>query len=204
MSADLPLLVSIAVFAAAMTGTPGPNNIMLTASGANFGFVRTVPHLLGVSIGVGTLITTVAAGLGVLFDTFPLLQQGMRLVACAYLLYLAWRIASAPPPGEAAIDSTAMTPRPMRFFEALLFQYVNPKAWAMGITAVGSFTVIGDGYWLSAAVIVAVFLIVGLPLTASWAAFGVLLGRVLSTPGAWRWFNRIMGVLTASCVVFIL
>ncbi|MBN7796812.1 LysE family translocator [Parahaliea mediterranea] len=228
MLINLSLLFSLAVFAAAMTGTPGPNNIMLTASGANFGFARTVPHVLGVSTGVASLIATVAAGLGVLFEAFPLLQQGLRLLACAYLLYLAWRIGSAPPPargaltaGEAAARpgaarSDAARPgaarpdaarpdaaRPMRFHEALLFQYVNPKAWAMAITAVGSFTVAGEDYWLSAALTIAVFVLVGLPLTSGWAAFGVLLGRALSSPAAWRWFNRCMGVLTASCLVFI-
>lgn len=208
MLINLSLLFSIAVFAAAMTGTPGPNNIMLTASGANFGFARTVPHVLGVSTGVASLIATVAGGLGVLFEAFPLLQQGLRLLACAYLLYLAWRIGSAPPPAREALapGEGAARPdaaRPMRYHEALLFQYVNPKAWAMAITAVGSFTVAGEDYWLSAALTIAVFVLVGLPLTSGWAAFGVLLGRALSSPAAWRWFNRGMGVLTASCLVFI-
>ncbi|WP_213004149.1 LysE family translocator [Parahaliea maris] len=199
----LQLLLSIAVFAAAMTGTPGPNNIMLTASGANFGFTRTIPHLVGVSLGVASLIGTVAGGLGVLFETFPVLQQGLRLVACAYLLYLAWRIGTAPPPARDSLQPGESEGRPMRFHEALLFQYVNPKAWAMAITAVSSFTAAGEGYWVSAALIVAVFLLVGFPLTTSWAAFGVLLGQVLSSPRSWVWFNRCMGVLTASCLAFM-
>ncbi|WP_206613588.1 LysE family translocator [Parahaliea mediterranea] len=203
MDTTLQLLLSIAVFAAAMTGTPGPNNIMLTASGANFGFARTLPHLVGVSLGVASLIGTVAGGLGVLFEAFPVVQQGLRLAAGAYLLYLAWRIGTAPPPARQALQPGEAAARPMRFHEALLFQYVNPKAWAMAITAVGSFTISGEGYWWSAGLIVAVFMMVGFPLTSGWAAFGVLLGRVLSSPQSWRWFNRVMGMLTASCLVFI-
>lgn len=203
MAINLQLLLSIALFAAAMTGTPGPNNVMLTASGANFGILRTLPHLLGVSVGVASLIATVAAGLGMLFEAFPVLQQGLRLLACAYLLYLAWRIGSAPPPARVAPAPGEAAARPLRFHEALLFQYVNPKAWAMAITAVGSFTAAGEGYWLSAAAIIAVFMLVGFPLTSCWAAFGVLLGRLLDSPASWRWFNRVMGVLTATCLVFI-
>lgn len=203
MPADLTFLLSLGLFAAAMTGTPGPNNVMLTASGANFGFARTLPHIVGVSLGVASLIATVAGGLGVLFETYPQLQQALRILAGAYLLYLAWRIGSAPPPSMEAAGAGAREAKPMRFHEALLFQYVNPKAWAMAITAVGTFTVAGEGYWLSALVIIAVFILVGLPLTSGWTAFGVLLGRLLGSADAWRWFNRTMGVLTASCLLFI-
>lgn len=203
MDISQPLLLSIAVFAAAMTGTPGPNNIMLTASGANFGFTRTLPHLAGISLGVASLIATVAAGLGMLVETFPALQQGLRVLASAYLLYLAWRIGTAPPPTREALRPDGAAARPMRFHEALLFQYINPKAWAMAMTAVGSFTAAGQGYWESAAAVVVVFLLVGFPLTSGWAAFGVLLGQVLSSPRSWRWFNRGMGALTAACLVFI-
>ncbi len=193
------LLLTLAVFAATMTGTPGPNNMMLTASGANFGYRRTLPHLFGITLGVATLITLVAAGLGLLFQMYPLIQQVLKVAASAYLLYLAWRIASAAPPG----DKPSAGRQPMTATEAAMFQYVNPKAWAMAITAVGSFTSAGGDYWSSALLIVLVFMLVGFPLTSMWAGFGVWLGKLMSGDRSWVYFNRTMGVLTASCLLFI-
>lgn len=196
---ELSFLATLALFAATMTGTPGPNNMMLTASGANFGFRRTVPHLIGISLGVASLIGVVAAGLGAVFQLYPWVQEGMKLLASAYLLYLAWRIARAGAPSEDASSDR----RPMTLMEGALFQYVNPKAWAMSVSAVGTFTLSGGDYWLSAAVIVMTFLVVGLSLTSIWAGFGVWVGKVLSTDKSWLVFNRVMGTLTASCLIFI-
>ncbi len=133
---ELSFLVTLAVFAATMTGTPGPNNMMLTASGANFGYRRTVPHLVGITLGVASLIAVVAAGLGVVFKLYPWVQEGMKMVASGYLLYLAWRIANAGAPSEKSSPDR----RPMTLLEGALFQYVNPKAWAMAVSAVGTFT----------------------------------------------------------------
>ncbi|MDD1795901.1 LysE family translocator [Enterovibrio makurazakiensis] len=196
---ELSFLVTLALFAATMTGTPGPNNMMLTASGANFGYRRTVPHLVGITLGVASLIAVVAAGLGVVFKTYPMVQEGMKLVASGYLLYLAWRIANAGAPSESASSER----RPMTLMEAALFQYVNPKAWAMAVSAVGTFTLSGGDYWWSALVIVMAFIAVGFPLTSLWAAFGVWVGKALSTERSWVIFNRLMGTLTASCLLFI-
>lgn len=196
---ELSFLATLALFAATMTGTPGPNNMMLTASGANFGFRRTVPHLIGISLGVASLIGVVAAGLGAVFQLYPWVQEGMKLLASAYLLYLAWRIARAGAPSEDASSER----RPMTLMEGALFQYVNPKAWAMAVSAVGTFTLAGGDYWLSSMVIVTTFLIVGLSLTSIWAGFGVWVGKVLSSEKSWKVFNRVMGTLTASCLIFI-
>ena len=91
-------LLSLALFSVSMSGTPGPNNVMLTASGALYGYKRTLPHILGVLVGCFVLFSAIALGLGVVFERFPLVQQTLRVIGAAYLLYLAWRIASAPPP----------------------------------------------------------------------------------------------------------
>lgn len=196
---ELSFWATLAVFAATMTGTPGPNNMMLTASGANFGYRRTLPHLVGVTLGVASLIAVVAAGLGVVFKLYPWVQDIMKIAASAYLLYLAWRIATAGAPS----DKAAKDRRPMTLLEAALFQYVNPKAWAMAVSAVGTFTLSGGDYGWSAMVIVLTFMAVGFPLTSLWAGFGVWVGKVLSSERSWVVFNRLMGILTASCLFFI-
>lgn len=192
-------LLPLALFAFTMSVTPGPNNIMLTASGANYGFRRTLPHMLGVSLGFCSLILVVAMGLGALFSRYPELQTVLRAAGSAYLLYLAWRIARAAPPSERAPGEG----RPLRFHEAAAFQYVNPKAWVMAITAVGTFTLAGQGYAASAAAVAVVCTLVNLPSVSLWAGFGVAIARLLRTPAAWRAFNVTMGLLTASCVWLI-
>lgn len=192
-------LLPLTLFAFSMSVTPGPNNVMLTASGANYGFRRTLPHMLGVSLGFCSLIVVAAMGLGAVFTHYPGLQASLRVVGSGYLLYLAWRIAHAPPPSERAPGEG----RPLRFHEAAAFQYVNPKAWVMAITAVGTFTLAGEGYAASAAAVAVVCTLVNLPSVSLWAGFGVAIARVLRTPAAWRTFNVAMGLLTASCVFLI-
>ncbi|CAM3735327.1 LysE family translocator [Parendozoicomonas haliclonae] len=196
---EIHTLLSVALFAATMTGTPGPNNMMLTASGALFGYRRTLPHMLGICLGMFTLILATAAGLGLLFSRFPMIQEGLKWLASAYLLYLAWRIASAPAPSQHEETSE----RPMNVLEAASFQYVNPKAWAMAIAAIGTFSLSGGDYWLSALMISSVFMVIGFPCISIWAGFGTLIGRWLSTDRQWRLFNLSMGIATASCLIFI-
>lgn len=194
------LLGPTLVFGFSMSVTPGPNNIMLTASGANFGFRRTLPHILGVTLGLICLLTAVALGLGVLFERWPVLQLGLKLVGSLYLLWLAWRIATAPPPVMAGDGDS----RPLKLWQAAAFQFANPKAWIMAISGVASFTLPGDAFVLSAVLLVAGMAVMNLPAISLWAGFGVALGRLLSTPVHWRCFNGLMGGMTAACVVMIL
>ena len=191
--------ISVALFTAAMTGTPGPNNMMLTASGANFGYLRTLPHMLGICFGMFFLTIAIAAGLGVIFQQFPVVQTTLKWTASAYLLYLAWRIASAPPPAQQQTSGN----RPMNWFEAAGFQFVNPKAWMMSIAAIGTFSLSGGDYWLSAFSISAIFMLIGFPCISCWAGFGTLIGKIMKTAQQWRLFNIAMGVATASCLLFI-
>ena len=128
---SLELLSALLVFCFVSSITPGPNNFMLLASGVNFGFRRSLPHLAGVAIGFLWLILAVGFGLGTLLTLFPPLHLGLKIAGGAYLLYLAWKIASA----RTLSDGKTAAARPMTFFQAVLFQWVNPKAWVMAVTA---------------------------------------------------------------------
>lgn len=194
------LIAPVILFSFAMTATPGPNNMMLTASGANFGFRRTLPHIFGVTLGCVGLMAAVALGLGNLFMAWPVLQSGLKVVGSAYLLWLAWKIATAAPPSTDA----RLKGQPMSLWQAAAFQFANPKAWVMAISGVASFTLAGDGYLLSALLLIGLMALVTLPAISIWAGFGVAVGRLLKTAAHWRLFNLSMGGLTAACVALIL
>lgn len=196
----LALVGPFVAFAISMSATPGPNNMMLTASGANHGFRRTLPHMLGISVGCMVLMGGVALGLGALFRQWPVLQTALKVTGSLYLLWLAWKIASAPPPGRA--DSAAVR-KPFTFWQAAAFQFANPKAWVMAISGIASFSLTGDAFVSSALVLILLMGLTNLPCIALWAGFGVAIGRLLRTAFHWRLFNLLMGGLTAACVLLI-
>ena len=134
MSSDVFLALLLYAFVTSIT--PGPNNFMLLASGVNFGFVRTIPHMLGIGIGFLTLLVGVGLGLGALLTAFPMLHGALKVAGAAYLLYLAWRIGTSRSLGKDGEEKT----RPMTFIEAAAFQWVNPKAWVMAVTAMAVYT----------------------------------------------------------------
>lgn len=189
-------ILALVSFAFATSITPGPNNLMLTASGVNFGFRRTIPHMLGIGAGFVALLLAVGAGLGSLFTAFPPLQVALKIAGAVYMLFLAWKIFRA-----AGIDGgSAADSRPMTFMEAALFQWVNPKAWVMALSAMAIYVrpahVVGD--------VIAVALIFGLvnvPSVSSWAGFGHLLREWLRDPARVRLFNAIMAVLLVVSIV---
>ncbi|OLO08838.1 lysine transporter LysE [Salinicola sp. MH3R3-1] len=190
---------SVALFSVSMCGTPVPNNVMLTASGALYGYRRTLPHIFGIMAGCFTLFMAVALGLGVLFERFPVLQQTLRIVGAVYLLYLAWKIATAPPPDLTAKEGA----RPLNAWQAAVFQFVNPKAWVMGIALIAGFMPHEGSLLLNATVLSLFMEFVGFFCISCWAGFGMAIGRLLKTPRAWRIFNGVMGLATAACVGFI-
>ena len=193
-------ILSLILFAALMTGTPGPNNMMVTASGANFGYWRSVPHLLGISLGMASLLTVIAAGLGVIFERYPMMHDVLKVIGCSYLLYLAWKIAMS-----VAVTDTQLQPatNPMGILAAALFQYVNPKAWMMAATAISTFAVNGEQYWQSVLMIVVVFAVVSFFCVSLWAIMGVMIRRWLTSVRRIVRFNQVMGGLTAACVTLI-
>ena len=184
---------ALLVYAFVSSATPGPNNLMLLASGVNFGFRRTVPHMLGISAGFLTMLLVVGFGLGAVLEAFPGLHLSLKILGGAYLLYLAWRIAMAGQPGRAG-QSRA---RPMTFLEAAAFQFVNPKAWVLAVTAMALYTSPAAHLW-SVMIITAAFTVVNLPSVSVWAGFGVALKSLLADPVKLRYFNLAMGLLLAA------
>lgn len=190
-------LSSLAVFAIALAFTPGPNNVLLMASGANFGFRRTIPHLVGTMFGFLVVLVGVAFGLGVVFARYPLAQDVLKFIGCVYLLYLAWRIATTR-----RFDRKGES-RPFSFYEAAGFQLVNPKGWMAIVSGMTAFTLSGEAYDRSALMVVVVFMIVTAGAASTWAGFGTAIGSLLQTEKAYRIFNLTMGALTASAVVLL-
>ena len=187
-------------FAVATSVTPGPNNIMLTASGANFGFRRTIPHLLGVAIGFTIMVATIGLGLSEIFERFPAIHQVLRYGGSAYLLYLAYRIATAAP---AARDSAQTAARPLGFLQAALFQWVNPKGWMMAVGAISTYTTVGGDLMLESVAIALIFGAIGLPSAALWAALGAAIGRLLQARWALRAFNIAMALLLVASLALM-
>jgi threonine/homoserine/homoserine lactone efflux protein len=185
----LDLLLAFVAFAFVTAFTPGPNNAMLLASGVNFGFRRSVPHILGIAFGIAVMVVAVGMGLGGVFRAYPVLYDILRWAGAAYLLYLAWRIARSGAPGSGGPPA-----RPMSFLGAAAVQWVNPKAWVMVLSAVTTYTP-RDGYFRNALIVAAVFALVVGPSVGVWAGFGTAMRRYLSDSGRIRAFNLAMALL---------
>lgn len=197
----------LVLFAISMTGTPGPNIVMLTASGATFGFRRTLPHMAGVSVGFPLMVFSVGLGLGQILTVNPELRRIVQYLGMAYMLWLALRLATAHrvPSGDTARGGkTNRRASPLTFFEALVFQWINPKAWVTAAAAVGTFAGLEPGVWSSAVEISAIFLIITLPIVVSWAGLGSRIGSFLRTEWQLRCFNIAMaGLLVASMATLL-
>jgi threonine/homoserine/homoserine lactone efflux protein len=176
------LFFAFATFALIASITPGPNNLMLMASGTNFGLVRSIPHALGVSIGFTAMVLLVGLGLAQVFAAFPVAHDVLKVSCAAYLIYLAWKIATAPPPKPGAAQG-----KPMTFAQAALFQWINPKGWTMALTAVSAYAV-SDNLW-SYVTIALLFGLINLPSIGVWTVLGVQMRRFLDNPRALKAFN---------------
>ncbi len=182
------LLLAYVLFCFATAGTPGPNNMMLLASGANFGFRRTVLHILGISCGLGFMVLAMGFGLGGVFRAYPVLHEALRWIGAAYMLWLAWKIATSTKISDKDLG------RPMTFPQAAAFQWINPKAWAMAIGAVTTYAPEGGG-WTIVPLLAGTFMLVGAPCSAAWAGFGQALRPFLDRPAVLRTFNVTMALL---------
>lgn len=189
MNFDSTQLSALLLFALVSSITPGPNNTMLLASGVNFGFLRSLPHMLGISCGFALLILTVGLGLGALFERVPVLHTVLRYVGAAYLLWLAWKMARAAPP-DARGDGNA---RPLGFLGAAAFQWVNPKAWVMAFGAITAY--LPDQSVRSVVIVTLVFALVNLPSVGLWTGCGTMLRSLLQNPVRLRRFNLLMALL---------
>ncbi len=203
MNADLTTwLLSVFAFALAMSATPGPNNAMAVASGASFGFARTVPHIVGVAIGFPAMIVAVALGAGDVLRVFPVLHLVLKWAGAAYLLWLAVKIATARP--TLAADTTIRRGRPMTFIQAALFQWVNPKAWIIAISAISTYTTPDHPMLAQAAILALVFVVISFPSMGFWTLTGVGAARLLRTSRAIRLFNLAMAALLVASLLELL
>jgi len=182
------LILPLMMFALVTSITPGPNNLMLLASGANFGLRPTVPHMLGVSLGHAFMVFLVGIGLAQVFELYPVLKTVLKVLAVGYMLYLAWKIANAGAP-----KTSTRSGRPFTFLQAAAFQWVNPKAWAMALTAVTVY--VPNPGLLTAVMLAGLFCSVNLPSVSLWAVLGQQMQRVLTSPIKLRIFNVFMAVL---------
>jgi threonine/homoserine/homoserine lactone efflux protein len=176
------------LFALVASITPGPNNTMLLASGVNFGFRRTLPHVFGISAGVVLLVLSVGFGLGEAFRHFPALYTALEIASIGYLLYLAWKIGTS-----VEVKLRKGERRPMKFHEAIAFQWVNPKAWMMALTAVTTIHV-SENFGHNVMLMAVVFYFIGLPCICLWAGFGTAMRQVLTDPKRLRIFNVAMAL----------
>lgn len=194
MSYDL--FVALVLFAFVMAMTPGPNNIMLTASGVNFGFARTIPHMSGVTVGFLAMFTACAAGLGLAFTAVPALQLGLKIAGAGYMLWLAWKVASTKPADGGGVAAGS----PLTFLQAAAFQWINPKGVLAALSGIALFmrpqNAAGDF-----AIMAAVYGIATLASVTVWAGFGVALRQLLSNPRHARIFNIAMGLLLVASIV---
>ena len=190
---DLPLMTYVAT----MSVTPGPNNLMLAASGVNFGFRRTLPHMLGISIGHGLQVWLVGIALTWVMIWLDSLRPALVATGCSYLLWLAWRQAHASKPGSAGRG------QPLGFIGAALFQWVNPKAWMMVLNVAILFLSPSAG-WTDALVLASLCALINLPCIALWAIVGDRLRDRLSEPALLARFNYTMAGLLAATAAWIM
>ena len=190
----LDVFVALVLFSVVAGGTPGPNNMMLVTSGVNFGVRRSLPHLAGVLIGFAMMTALVGLGLDAIFRVAPWLLPLMRWAGAAYLLWLAWRIARS----GAAKEGVAAG-RPLGFFAAAAFQWINPKGWVMAVSALTTYAVSGN-YTTSVIVVASTFLLTGLPCCGAWVLFGAALRRFLADPKRARPFNWTMAALLVASI----
>lgn len=191
------MFAALVAFVFATAFTPGPNNIMVTASGVNFGFVRTIPHMAGITVGFVVLLLAAAAGLGLIFTAVPGLQTALKIAGVLYMLWLAWKVANArPAPAKDDPDLAS----PMTFWQAVAFQWVNPKAVIMSLTMVALF-VRPERRVLDAAILIAVNIVFTVTTVVTWTGFGVALRGLLSNPRHARTFNIVMALLLVVSIV---
>jgi threonine/homoserine/homoserine lactone efflux protein len=197
---DLGWILSVAGFALATSATPGPNNAMVAASGATWGIRRTWWHMLGIAVGFPVMFVGVALGAGDLLERHPLVHEALRWVGAGYMLWLAWHIAIADPAG--ATGGGPGRGRPLRFHEAALFQWINPKAWIIVVGALATYTrAEGETLLVQVLLLAVIFFLVCIPSVLLWTAIGAGVARLFKTARSIRRFNWAMAALLVASLV---
>ena len=181
----IELITALMTFAFVSSITLGPNNLMLMTSGINFGLTRSLPHMLGVGLGFTAMIFLIGLGLTRIFDAFPIIYQVLKVISIVYLSYLAWKIATATSTTQ---NQETKTGKPLTFMQAALFQWVNPKAWIMGVSAISTYAAAIDNQY-AIVIISAIFFIMCIPSISAWTILGVQLQRFLNNPKKLKIFN---------------
>ncbi|WP_273860447.1 LysE family translocator [Photobacterium sp. GSS17] len=190
-------LAALATFAFVSCATPGPNNIMLMTSGANIGFMRTIPHMLGIIFGFSFMVILVGIGLVGFFEAYPVLQDILKIACSVYLVYLAYAIAKSKPSASQASDY-----QPMTFLSAAGFQWLNPKGWSMALSTVSVFNLSQN--WQGIAIIAAAYAFVNVPAVSMWTYAGQKMQSVLNEENKLRWFNYGMAALLLGSLVQVI
>ena len=192
------LIAAVSVYYFVMYATPGPNNSILTASGIKFGFIRSIPNIIGISSGHGLQLALVCFGLGSLFSQFPILLEVLKYIGACYLLYLAWKMF-----GSLNISITEEKSSPLKYHEAILFQFVNPKAWVICITAVSLFYPEKENLIIGTLFLVIMSTIINLPSISMWAFGGSIIRRYLSNKKLKTIIEWILAILLLGTAISI-
>jgi len=195
----MSLLPALLLFAFTSSITPGPNNVMILTSGLNYGVRRSLQHLAGIVLGFPAMIIILGMGAGIVFNRYPVIHEVIKVAGLLYLLYLAWRIATAEP---GSLDAGAR--KPLTFIQSALFQWLNPKGWMMAMGALATFTTSAGNELTQVLVIALVFFVGTILCSGSWLIFGVTLKHVLSQKKYMQLFNRVMALLLVISVLPIL
>lgn len=191
---QIELLIGLTSFALITTVSPGPNNLMLMSSGANFGFKRTLPHMFGIGVGFAFMVLLVGMGLMQVFELFPQSYHVLKVASISYLFYLAYKIATAGP-----LASTSSTAKPLTFLQAAAFQWLNPKAWSMALSALSIYA--PSTNIAAIALVAAIFALVNMPSTSLWTLLGQQMQRYLTSSQRLVWFNRVMATILVASVM---
>ncbi len=194
------LILSLSTFMFISAVTPGPNNMLLTSSGANFGIRRSIPLCLGIVLGMQTILLLSAFGVAALLLIYPAIHTGLKVLGSLYLLWLAWKTATSH---YKRLDTSMPSMPPIKIYQGWLLQFLNPKTWLMGLGAVSSYSLAGEQYGSSILTIGIVMLFSSIIAGAVWLMLGSLIGRLLRSRHSWFMFNIAMGILTAACVPLI-
>lgn len=190
------MFISFVLFGVIAAITPGPNNVMLTTTGLNFGVRRGVPHLLGICIGFPVMLALIGLGFGALFQLYPILHEVIKIIGVIYLLFLAWKIANAGS-GAAKVRQS----KPINFWQSAAFQWINPKAWIMGSSALAAYTTLDDNFFIQVLIICVTFMIITIPCAGIWLVFGAGLQHFLRDPKHLRIFNLCMALLLVASIL---
>ncbi len=194
---SITVLISFILFTFVACMSPGPNNLMLLSSGLTFGYKRTLPHALGIIVGYPIMFLIVGLGLGKIFEQNPMVLEIMKYIGISYLCWMAWQIANA----KGSLHSNDTEAKPFTFWQAVLFQWVNPKAWIMAITSLATFLTTSNELLFQILLMSIITVLIGIITTHSWSLGGVFLKRIIHSNENVQIFNKIVAVVLVSSVV---